>query len=70
MRDINRLDAFYENLKAIHKNYIPDWRFGQFILNFMEWYVAKYRRDLFYVEEDKMALLLREFIDDLGIKYI
>ena len=70
MRDIDRLDAFYENLKAVHKNYVPDWRFGQFILNFIEWYGAKYRRDVFYVEEDTMARLFREFIDDLGIKRI
>ena len=29
MRDPNRLDDFYEKLKKIHKEKVPDWRFGQ-----------------------------------------
>ena len=33
MRDPNRLDAFYDELKEIHKEYYPDWRFGQFMVN-------------------------------------
>ncbi len=65
MRDLNRLDSFYENLKAIHKNYIPDWRFGQFILNFISWYYNKYKRDIFYTEEDKMLKLFEEFIKEM-----
>ena len=70
MRDSNRLQPFYEKIEEFHRLYVPDWRFGQFILNFIEWYGAKYRRDVFYVEEDTMARLFREFIDDLGIKRI
>lgn len=35
MRDIERLDNFYDKLKHIHKTYFPDWRFGQLISNFL-----------------------------------
>ena len=58
MRDLNRLDSFYENLKAIHKNYIPDWRFGQFMFNFFGWY----GQDPFFLEEDKFLELLDKFV--------
>ena len=62
MRDINRLNNFYDELKRIHK-YVPDWRFGQFIMNFMSWYYTKYKRDCFYIEEDEMIKYIEEFID-------
>lgn len=64
MRDINRLDKFYDELKRIHK-YVLDWRFGQFIMNFMSWYYTKYKRDCFYIEEDKMIKYIEEFIDEV-----
>ena len=31
MRDVNRLDEFYDELKEIHKKYFGQWRFGQLI---------------------------------------
>lgn len=49
MRDVKRLDNFYNELKQIHKTYFPDWRFGQLISNFLS-YISK---DCFYWEEDK-----------------
>ena len=58
MRNPNRLDSFYDELKKIHKEYIPDWRFGQFIVNFLIWY----NRDPFYLEEDKMIDLFKEYL--------
>ena len=64
MRDINRLDNFYDALKEFHK-YVPDWRFGQFIMNFMGWYYTKYKRDCFYIEEDKMIKYIEEFVDEV-----
>lgn len=48
MRDPNRLDNFYENFKKIHKENVPDWRFGQLISNFVSWY----GKDIFYLEEN------------------
>lgn len=69
MRDINRLDNFYNNLKELHKQ-LPDWRFGQFMMNFFSWYYQKYKKDCFYIEEKEMLKYIREFINDMGIKYI
>lgn len=61
MRDPNRLDAFYETLKEIHKTYFPDWRFGQFIINFQGWYYDKYHRDVFYVEDGSVLGDIKDF---------
>ena len=66
MRDINRLDIFYENLKEIHKINIPDWRFGQFMLNFMSWFYTKYKNDIFYVEESRMIELFNKYFKEMG----
>lgn len=65
MRDVNRLDNFYDSLKNIHKKYIPDWRFGQFILNFMSWYYNKYKTDIFYVEEEIILKYINDFVDEV-----
>ena len=64
MRDVNRLDNFYNELKKLHKHF-PDWRFGQFITNFISWYDNKYHNNIFYIEEDKMLELIAKFIDDM-----
>lgn len=64
MRDINRLDNFYEKLKEIHKQ-LPDWRFGQFIMNFIGWYYEKYERDCFYIEDDQILKYIKEFINEI-----
>ena len=69
MRDANRLDNIYNNFKELHKYAVPDWRFGQLMLNFMNWYYNKYKTDIFYIEDDKIIKVFREFIDDMGIKY-
>ena len=65
MRDINRLDDFYNALKEAHKQF-PDWRFGQFIMNFINWYYKKYKKDIFYIEENEMITLFDEFINEIG----
>ena len=54
MRDVKRLDGFYERLKEIHKDCFPDWRFSQLISNFADWYGG----DIFYMEEDRFIELL------------
>ena len=65
MRDINRLDSFYNELKDIHKKF-PDWRFGQLIINFQRWCnTVKKISDIFYLEEDECIFLLREYITDI-----
>lgn len=64
MRDVNRLDNFYNTLKEFHKN-IPDWRFGQFIMNFISWYASNYHMDLFYMEEDEILFYIKEFLKEM-----
>lgn len=64
MRDIYRLDKFYNELAKFHKK-VPDWRFGQLMLNFMSWYYNKYRTDVFYVEEDRMLKLFNEYFKEM-----
>ena len=63
MRDPNRLYDFYENLRNIHMTYFPDWRFGQFIYNFENWYLHSYQTDIFYIEDDKMIEVFKEYLD-------
>lgn len=63
MRDINRLDIFYDELKEYHKK-LPDWRFGQFITNFMGWYYQKTKRDCFYIEDDKIIAYIQDFVQE------
>lgn len=60
MRDANRLTPFYETLKEIHMSTFPDFRFGQFMCNFLGW-VQVYKGDPFFPEEDKMLQYLKEY---------
>ena len=60
MRNPDRLDDFYKELGRIHKEYFPDWRYGQFIVNFLRWY----GRDPFFLEEDAMLKKIYEFVED------
>ncbi len=62
MRDPERLDKFYDKLKEIHKEFFPDWRFGQFMYNFMCWY-----GDPFYLEEAQFLAKIKDFVDSLKI---
>ena len=62
MRDINRLDNFYNELKNIHKNQFPDWRFTQLILNFLSWHYSIFKSDGFYIEEEDFLIQLNQFV--------
>jgi hypothetical protein len=63
MRDPNRLDGFYDEMKEIHKRYAPDLRFGQLMSNFFGWLMAENGVDLFFPEEDKMLLYFKEYME-------
>lgn len=58
MRDINRIDTFCAEIAKIWKENFPDWRFGQFIFNFLSWY----GKDPFFLEEDKLLEQIKLFI--------
>lgn len=56
MRNKNRLDDFYKILHDIHKQRVPDWRFGQFVLN-----ISKFsNKDLWLMEEDEFIECLEK----------
>ena len=61
MRDANRLDGFYDEMKRIHKKAFPDWRFGQLIINFLGWVAAEKKLDPFFPEEDRMLEFFYEY---------
>ena len=61
MRDPNRLDSFYTELCQIHKEYFPDWRFGQLYSNFFGWLASTKKVDLFFPEEGRMLEYLHEY---------
>ena len=59
MRDINRIDKILAEIGEVWKR-VPDWRLGQLFNN-----LQRYKQDdLFYVEDDKFVLILKEFLDD------
>ena len=64
MRDPNRLDGFYDELKKMHKECVPDWRFGQLCSNFFGWLMQEKNRDLFFPEEDEMLICLKEYLKE------
>jgi len=65
MRNPNRLNNFYDEIKELHKTYCPDWRFNQLILNYLSWYYNKYKHDGFYDEENKTLDKFKEFIKEI-----
>ena len=67
MRNPERLDNFYNELKEIHKRSFPDLRFGQFMMNALEW-IAK-KRDPFFPEEDEMLELIKEYVNTNSMWY-
>ena len=66
MRDIYRLDRFYDELKEIHKKNFPDWRVGQLISNVLGDWQAKTKRDIFFPEENEMIQIFRDYAKENG----
>lgn len=44
--------------------YIPDWRAGQFWMNFLAWVQIKKKCDPYLFEESKMLTYLKEYCRD------
>lgn len=64
MRDPKRLDDFYDKMKKIHQEKLPDWRFGQLMENFLGW-LAQQNKMCFYLEDRQMLRYFEEYIDSL-----
>lgn len=56
MRDINRIDKFCNDLAKYWKK-VPDWRFGQLILNIF----GTCQGDPWFYEEDEMLEIFEKF---------
>lgn len=67
MRDVNRLYKFYDELRDIHMTYFPDWRFGQMITNVLGDWQAKNKRDIFFLEEDEMIQIFRDYVKEKDV---
>ena len=62
MRNPNRLYRFYEELRTIHMEKVPDLRFGQMMSNIF----AKMQlegRDPFFPEEREMMDYIKKYFD-------
>ena len=60
MRDPKRITPLLTELSEQWKKF-PDWRFGQLIENIKRFYGVN---DLFYIEDDKMLELIKDFIKE------
>ena len=69
LRDINRLDSFYDELKEIHKKSFPDMRYGQFMMNALGFINSTKKRDPFFPEEDEMLNLIKEYANTNSMWY-
>ena len=65
MRNPNRLYDFYGELQRVHITYFPDWRFGQFMNNFLGWIISSKGVDPFFPEEPKMLDYLHEYVKEV-----
>ena len=65
MRDPQRLDMYGYTIKELHKNNFPDWRIGQMITNFLNWYITTYHTDIFYIEDDMFVERFEKFIKEM-----
>lgn len=60
MRDPERLDVIYNEIEKLHKEYCPDWRIGQLMINFLRWLEC----DPFYYEDKRLLEKIKEFFDE------
>lgn len=63
MRDPNRIDKFCDELAELwHK--VPDWRFGQLMMNLFATYKIKYSAvDWFNAEDDELINFFKEYFN-------
>lgn len=63
MRPVKRIDEFCDTLKELWRDRMPDWRFGQFMSNFLGWAWAKVQQDIFFIEDGEMLELLKNYFE-------
>lgn len=62
MRDPARIPLIWTAFERAHAIY-PDWRFGQFLSNFLGWY----GRDPFFPEDDDWLKIIDQYIAKAGM---
>lgn len=65
MRDPKRIDDFCRQL-AGYWHMVPDWRFGQFIINVLGAYVNETGRDIFFPEDKELLDFFRKYFSMEG----
>lgn len=53
MRNPNRLDSLYNKLFRVHKDLVPDMRFGQFVSNFLSWWSGETKHDPWFEDDSE-----------------
>lgn len=61
MRDPQRIKPFCSKLRKYWEEKATDWRFGQFMSNFLGWVVSTTNKDIFFIEDNEMSELLDKF---------
>lgn len=64
MRDKERIPKFCNELSSVWSKSFCDWRFSQFMLNFLGWLQNKTKTDGFYIEDDKMLEYIKEYANE------
>lgn len=59
-RDIQRIQPFCDRLAKAWER-LPDWRFGQLMINLMWEYKAEHGRDIFFLEDDELAGIIEAY---------
>ena len=63
MRDPNRIDRFCDMLKSVW-HCVPDWRFGQLVINLLDAYKKEnHGWDFFYKEDDDLMEFFVRYIE-------
>jgi hypothetical protein len=61
MRDVNRIPKFTKELEKIWMRYYSDLRFGQLMMNFLNYVALEHKRDPFFPEESEILKYLKEY---------
>ena len=64
MRDPNRIDKFCDELKVLwHK--VPDWRFGQLMVNLLNQYSIDKKIHPFFPEDDELMEFFKKYFKEI-----
>ena len=64
MRDSNRIYKYCHELTEIWGK-VPDWRFGQFILNMERACRVNEGKDVFYMEDEDFFKFMNEYLKEI-----